>query len=274
MLNFKGMRSITATTMTKTLLVVLLCAAAASCSCSEDNNGSGADGDTDNGGGDGTGDGSSSDGADDGDGGSSGNRLTGTLRDFNDTHPDFEGGVITAETGIVEDELGGDGKPVYAGGEGTETTHGREAFDQWYRDVEGVNMSKAFTITLEHTGGGIYTYQNDAFFPIDDELFGNQDREHNYHFTLEIHTRFKYKGGEVFRFTGDDDLFVFVNGRLALDLGGVHGEISGEIDFDDQADELGITPEHNYTLDFFFAERHTTESNFRIDTTIAEFLVI
>jgi fibro-slime domain-containing protein len=37
------------------------------------------------------------------------------------------------------------------------------------------------------------------------------------------------------------------------------------------AAQLGITPDNTYTLDFFFAERHTSESNFRIDTTIGCF---
>jgi fibro-slime domain-containing protein len=211
--------------------------------------------------------------ADNGDGNGNGNRLTGTLRDFMDTHPDFEDG-LAVDPGIVEEELGADGKPVYAGGSGTLTTHGREAFDQWYRDVDGVNMSTPFTIELTGGAGGVYTYDNPAFFPIDDQLFGNQGREHNYHFTYEIHTRFKYNGGEVFQFTGDDDLWVFVNGHLAIDLGGVHSPISGEVVFDEQASTLGITPGNYYTLDFFFAERHTVQSNFRIDTTIDEFIII
>ncbi len=195
--------------------------------------------------------------------------LTGTLRDFQDTHPDFEG-ALGAETGIVADDLGQDGKPVYAGGSGTITTTGADNFNQWYNDTPGVNQSTPYTITLVRDADGVYTYDNPAFFPIDGQLFGNQGRTHNYHFTYELHTEFTYKGGEVFTFTGDDDLWVFINGRLAIDLGGVHGPMSETADLDAQATDLGIAPGNSYTLDFFFAERHTTESNFRIDTTITD----
>ncbi|MGZ3474929.1 MAG: fibro-slime domain-containing protein, partial [Polyangiales bacterium] len=71
-----------------------------------------------------------------------------------------------------------------------------------------------------------------------------------------------------FEFTGDDDLWVYINRKLAIDLGGVHGAENGKIDLDARAGELGITKGKVYQLDFFFAERHTTESNFRIDTTL------
>ena len=62
--------------------------------------------------------------------------------------------------------------------------------------------------------------------------FGNEDNPHNYHFTFEIHAEFTYEGGEVFTFTGDDDLFTFINDKLAIDLGGVHGPQSDTIDLD------------------------------------------
>lgn len=192
--------------------------------------------------------------------------LSGTLRDFNDSHPDFEstGGF---DPGIVEVGLGADKKPVYAGETGNPTTHGQTAFDQWYRDVPGVNLSMPFGITLENgapTPGGVYTYSNSSFFPLDGLLFGNQGRPHNYHFTFELHTEFTYEAGQSFSFTGDDDLWVFINDLLVIDLGGVHGALSDSVDLD----TLGLTAGSDYDLDIFFAERHTTASNFRIDTSI------
>ncbi|MEO7093955.1 MAG: fibro-slime domain-containing protein, partial [Polyangiales bacterium] len=58
------------------------------------------------------------------------------------------------------------------------------------------------------------------------------------------------------------------NGKLVIDLGGVHGAEDAEVDLDARAAELGITKGKVYPLDFFFAERHTSESTFRIDTTL------
>lgn len=194
-----------------------------------------------------------------------GTTLTGVVRDFDDTHPDFEY-VIASERGIVEAALGADRKPVYAGGDG-ETTNGREAFDQWYRTVAGINVPYALTLQLV-PNAAVYSFESNSFFPLDGAGLGNQGREHNYHFTFELHTEFRYAGGEAFTFIGDDDVWVFVNGALALDLGGVHGAEEGTIELDELAAELGLTIGEIYPLDMFHAERHTTQSNFRIDTTL------
>ena len=197
------------------------------------------------------------------------NELVGVIRDFHSAHPDFEAATGT-DKGIVALDLGADFKPVYAGGTAGTTT-GQANFDQWFRNVPGVNEAIPLTIALTEMTPGVFTYQNSAFFPIDGQGFGNEGNPHNYHFTFEIHASFEYVGGEVFNFSGDDDVFAFINGKLAIDLGGVHGEENKSVDLDAEAANLGITVGNIYPLDFFFAERHLVESNFRIDTGIACF---
>jgi fibro-slime domain-containing protein len=237
---------------------------------------SGVDGDSD-GGEDGSGgDGAAADGSD-GDGDAAVEEcgaLRATIRDFDDSHPDFEDDdTATNEVvpGIVEAELGADRTPVYAGTAPHPSVSGPDNFADWYHDTAGVNEPVEIEIELTQQGNGLYVYDNPMFFPIDGRARGNQNREHNYHFTTEIHTRFTYRGGEEFTFRGDDDLWMFVNGKLAMDLGGLHQPRMGSIDFDAMADELGIEIGKEYPMDIFHAERHTVESNFRIETSIACF---
>jgi fibro-slime domain-containing protein len=155
-------------------------------------------------------------------------------------------------------------------------------FAQWFRDVPGVNMSKNHTITLTRMPGtNIYTFheqddestpQREGFFPVDGELWNDSDPtyQHNYHFTFELGTRFTYQRGkgQVFTFVGDDDVWVFINGQLAIDVGGVHGAVSQTIDLDRFADLYDLQDGGDYELKFFFAERHTTRSNCRIETNL------
>lgn len=193
-------------------------------------------------------------------------KLTGTVRDFKESHPDFEDFTGNGETGIVATTLGTDKKPVYVDSPHQYTTT-KANFDQWYRDVAGVNQAFPFSFSLTKNGN-VYTYDNGLFFPIDGQGFGDEGNPHNFHFTFELHTEFLYKGGEVFTFTGDDDLWTFINGKLAIDLGGVHPSQSGSVDLDAKASELGLVKGQTYALDVFQAERHTDESHFRIDTSL------
>jgi fibro-slime domain-containing protein len=200
--------------------------------------------------------------------------LNAVIRDFSDEHPDFELDLMGDQTerGIVSADLGPDDKPVYAAPPSSPTTSGRANFDQWYRDVPGVNLASAIDLQLQHSAEspGLFVYRDLEFFPIDAELLGNEGRGHNYHFTLEASTEFRYVGGEIFRFSGDDDMWVFINRRLAIDLGGIHESLSETIDLDAEAAALGIGVGGTYPLHFFFAERHTVDSQFVIETSIAE----
>lgn len=211
--------------------------------------------------------------------------LSGTIRDFNGTggvngHPDFErcpgppsppcAGGYRVETGIVQTNLGADKKPLYASPPTPSWTTGQTTFDQWYRDTPNVNKKTEYAITLVRvqTNPPLWSYTNSAFFPIDNQLFGNEGRNHNFHFTYEIHNTFTYRGGETFTFQGDDDVWVFINDKRVIDLGGVHSVKSATVNLDSVASTIGITPGNDYDFDFYFAERHTTQSNFRIDTSI------
>ena len=210
--------------------------------------------------------------------------LSGTLRDFTESHPDFEQPYIVGlKTGIVESTLGEDGKPVL----NTDVldwdrkpADSEESFNQWYRNVDGVNMSTKHSIVLEDADGdGTYRFEaskhnGQSFFPIDGQMLGNEGNSHNYHFTYEIHSKFTYTdpasrdADMVFNFSGDDDVWVYINDALVVDIGGVHGEKHGSVNVDSVASNIGLTPGGTYDFDFFFAERHLTESNFTIETTI------
>jgi fibro-slime domain-containing protein len=187
------------------------------------------------------------------------------IRDFKESHPDFEGGIFGYDKNIVEKTIGADGRPVYAGE--TFTTHGKESFDQWYKSIPGLNFPINQTLPMTEVAPGLYRYTNFEFFPIDGEGFGNQGYSHNYHFTLETHLKFFYVEGGQFTFNGDDDLWIFINGKLAIDLGGVHGREEKTVYLDTLAEELGIEPNNSYSFDLFFAERHSVHSAFQFETT-------
>lgn len=223
--------------------------------------------------------------AGDGDGGRGdagcGPNLTGIIRDFRAWkagagHPDFESFSGDGQKEMVLPALGADFKPQYNPGLAHVFVTSPESFAQWYRDTPGVNESFEFALVFskDDAGTGVSTYNNKAFFPIDGKGYGDEGltdvpgNPHNFGFTFELHTEFKYNGGEVFTFTGDDDLWTYINGKLAIDLGGLHSPQTATVKLDEIAAAFGIVPGQTYPLDVFQAERHSQGSTFRIDTSI------
>lgn len=178
---------------------------------------------------------------------------------------------------------------------------GDAEFNQWFNDAAST-VNRPFlhdiVFTRSTTRPGMFEYENTAFYPVDDALvnaqtitrnlpgpgvklgnFGhntNNNKNHNYGFTMEFHAAFTFlaeipgtRPAQKFVFRGDDDVWVFIDGKLAIDLGGVHGAQTDSITFDAATvARFGLIDGQKYVLDFFFAERHVVESNCFITTSL------
>ena len=140
-------------------------------------------------------------------------------------------------------------------------------FDQWFRDVLGVNVSFLHQIRLvDQFGTGNYIFDDTAFFPADGIAFGNEGDLNNNYFTYMIRASFVYDActGQYLAFEGDDDFWLFVDDNLALDIGGVRPGTEQVVDMD----RLGLTDGSTYFATLFYAQRLAGQATFSLRTNI------
>lgn len=200
-------------------------------------------------------------------------------------HPDF--GTYCCDDslqkgkGVLRSTLDTNHKPVWAGPDPVPDPKqlfftGKTYFDQWYRDVSGVNQTFYENLTLLQNATSKTTYAMNSdtdtpwydlcgFFPLDDLTkplvdqntgqavtyhydqgqpddrtchayqglgFGNSWANHNFSFTTELRYWFQYQGTEKLKFTGDDDVWVFINGTMTVEMPGTHNRSVGTVILD------------------------------------------
>ena len=91
----------------------------------------------------------------------------------------------------------------------------------------------------------------------------------NQMFCFESHAKFTYRAGMQFSFRGDDDIWVFIDNKLAVDLGGTHLAAPAFVNLDQFAGASGaLVAGTDYDIDIFFCDRRTNMSNVRIKTNM------
>lgn len=137
-----------------------------------------------------------------------------------------------------------------------------------------------------------------GFFPFNETSTPCKASKYNYGFGTKLEFKFRLTdNGTVvgtdgkehpikFNFSGDDDVWVYVDGNLALDVGGAHGKVTGQIDFknkiatvsktkvsqgsptegNDTRSEFKIKGSNSdeHTLTMFYMERGMWESNMKV----------
>ena len=156
-----------------------------------------------------------------------------------------------------------------AGMYGSKSTAGinsASTFNHWFNDVLGVNLAAAHSLDLVLGSDGVYEYETNDFHPIDGRMFGNEGMAHNHFFTFTATTTFTHHACDArfFEFAGADDAWLFVDGRLVLDVGGVAPLTPQRITMD----RLNLTDGQIYRLDFFYAQRQSAVSGFSIRTNL------
>lgn len=193
-------------------------------------------------------------------------------------HPDFEFFNCGAEQGLVKSTLINT-RPVFNSVGSPQCIASKKSFYSWFRSAPGINVPLKGTLTMQNIGDNTYQYNNPYFFPLDGKGFntdgfqsdqGLDGKEHNFSFSMHAHwTTAITDNSQYISVAGDDDIWIFVDNKLVIDLGGVHGSESGSYTFSAiNLIGLGISLGQTLPFDVFVVERHTNGSDLKLTTNV------
>ena len=151
-----------------------------------------------------------------------------------------------------------------------------------YKDLKLGFEQKGDTYTLKDVkdqNGKILTTEGAGFYPLENERkfsYENSEKAQNYFFGMRYDVLFKigdYVGPMNYEFTGDDDLWVLLDGKVVLDLGGIHQAAGETVDIWEKLEKTAdqLTPEEKekeHTLTVLYMERGAGESNCKMKFTL------
>jgi fibro-slime domain-containing protein len=222
-----------------------------------------------------------------------------TVRDFSKEHPDFDFGTPgdIVQKGMVQTTLGTTGKPVRTTKAPNPAVVTFDTFDSWWQ-TDSTNATPSlrsyescYDLPMNKSSDGLWEYDSyrdgtdHGFWPVEGALnhfpteavascyvkpppdsttWVTTTAKRNGNFCAESHATFVYTPGQKFAFRGDDDVWVYIDGKLVVDLGGVHTPKSDSVDLD----KLSLTAGKTYKWDFFYCDRQPCGSSLRIKTSI------
>ena len=166
------------------------------------------------------------------------------------------------------------------------------AYDGSVYDVASGAIYNSQTDHVTTREGTTYVRGNlqaeNRFDPISRKYFGNNGNKYlevvdpnqgdithyynntNYNMTLEGHAQFIFYEDDnlYFNFTGDDDVYLYINGIRVLDMGGAHAISKCGISLNNVKELCGLKDGQVYDFDFYYMERHGTAANFGFETNI------